>query len=382
MHSHVVFAAVRRLSAGWLAVLVLAVAVAGFSATARAEDMQKVYELTPQEALKLLTDEADRNFAPHNITPLSSGIGLSVHTQVIIDWWDTDISIREVEFNLMPDKVIHGVTVSTHSGGSSFLTGRLINDHFISRLQRKFETSAKVYAVAPARVREINSYAAAGSGGSDGGEASPPPAGGASGTGFVILDGSYIVTANHVVANSKTISAACGSEAVRSAQVLARDPANDIALLKAETPLGYHLALAEEGSAHTGDKVFTIGFPVPDILGTEGKYSEGVISALSGIQGAANVMQITTQIQPGNSGGALIDTNGHVIGIVTSTAAVRAFYENAGSLPQNVNWAVKSDYLRPLLIRYSATAPAPASREKLSAIELAERTACLIKVTY
>ena len=50
------------------------------------------------------------------------------------------------------------------------------------------------------------------------------------------------------------------------------------------------------------------------------------------------------RVQPGNSGGPLINERGNVVGIVTSTAAVEAFYNATGSLPQNINWAVKGAY--------------------------------------
>lgn len=375
MYNRTRFAAACRFSMGVLVILVFF--VIGFSASANADDTRNVYGLTPQETLDLLNKQARQNFSTSNITQISPGVGISVHTQFLLDGWDTDIYVQEVEFNLMPDVVIHGVTLSTRSGGTSFLTGRLINEKFLSKLRRALENSSKTYVVAESRIRDVDTVIA---GGSD--AETPPKDAVYVGTGFVILDGSYIVTANHVVNNSKTISAVCGAEPPQSAGVLARDPANDIALLKVEKPLHYHLTLANEGSAHTGDKVFTIGFPLPELLGPEGKYSEGVISALSGLQGAANVMQITTPIQPGNSGGALVDGSGNVVGIVTSTAAARAFYETSGNLPQNINWAVKSEYLRPLLVRYMSTAISlPTDKEKLTPIERTEHATCFLKVT-
>ena len=69
-----------------------------------------------------------------------------------------------------------------------------------------------------------------------------------------------------------------------------------------------------------------------------------MINSLSGIQGDATFFQISAPIQPGNSGGPLIDRHGNVIGIVTATATVSAFLRETGTLPQNVNWAVKADY--------------------------------------
>ncbi len=73
------------------------------------------------------------------------------------------------------------------------------------------------------------------------------------------------------------------------------------------------------------------------------------MSALSGIEGASSLLQITVPVQPGNSGGALVNEKGQVIGIITSSAAILPFIKESGTLPQNVNWAVKADYLRPLV---------------------------------
>ena len=106
---------------------------------------------------------------------------------------------------------------------------------------------------------------------------------------------------------------------------------------------------ANPGAADIGDAVFTLGFPTPDILGKEVKYSEGVINSLSGLQGDSTYFQISVPIQPSNSGGPLVNQDGDVVGIVTSTAAVEFFYKTTGAFPQNVNWAVKGAYTSLLL---------------------------------
>ena len=59
--------------------------------------------------------------------------------------------------------------------------------------------------------------------------------------------------------------------------------------------------------------------------------------------------RISVPIQPGNSGGPLINADGDVVGVVTATAAVEAFYKSVGVMPQNVNWAVKGAYASLLL---------------------------------
>ena len=73
------------------------------------------------------------------------------------------------------------------------------------------------------------------------------------------------------------------------------------------------------------------------------------MSSLSGLQGDATFFQISVPIQPGHSGGPLVNEDGNVVGIVTATAAVEAFYQATGSMPQNINWAVKGPYASLLL---------------------------------
>jgi S1-C subfamily serine protease len=169
------------------------------------------------------------------------------------------------------------------------------------------------------------------------------------GTGFAVSSDGYIVTACHVIQDAKAIKVYLSKDSVVSAKVIHSDPMNDLAVLKIESATPNFLQLAPMRSVKMGDKVFTIGFPVSSILGQKAKYTEGVISSISGIKDASSLLQITVPVQPGNSGGALVSEKGEVVGIITSSAAILPFIEESGTLPQNVNWAVKADYLRPLI---------------------------------
>jgi len=94
---------------------------------------------------------------------------------------------------------------------------------------------------------------------------------------------------------------------------------------------------------------YTLGFPLGKLLGKSAKFSDGTISSLSGLMGTANLFQINTPIQPGNSGGPLFNQHGNVIGIVLASLDAKFFYENLDTIPQNVNFAIKSDYLISLI---------------------------------
>ena len=93
------------------------------------------------------------------------------------------------------------------------------------------------------------------------------------------------------------------------------------------------------------DKVLTIGYPPVKITGVRLKYTEGVISAVTGIRDNPTVFQTTVPIQPGNSGGPLFNDKGEVVGLTTSSLSLLAI-ESMGADPQNVNYAVKSSFVK------------------------------------
>ena len=198
------------------------------------------------------------------------------------------------------------------------------------------------------------------------------------GTSFAISEDGFIVTAHHVVKNAAVLKIHLNTGSVVKARITKSDPANDIAILKIELPTTNFLAIAPLRTAKTGERVFTIGFPISSVLGQEAKYTEGVISSLSGIAGAESFLQITVPVQPGNSGGPLVNENGCVVGIISSSAAILPFLANTGTIPQNINWAVKADYLRPLIDLPSDKA-IKWNRDEL--IEKAKRSVVLIEAT-
>jgi S1-C subfamily serine protease len=95
--------------------------------------------------------------------------------------------------------------------------------------------------------------------------------------------------------------------------------------------------------------VTVAGFPNPDIQGRSLKITKGTLSGLKGMQDDIRHFQIDAAVQPGNSGGPLINDAGQVVGIVNARLNDAAVALATGSLPQNVNYAIKSDYLAALL---------------------------------
>jgi S1-C subfamily serine protease len=169
----------------------------------------------------------------------------------------------------------------------------------------------------------------------------------ASGSGFFISSDRYLLTNYHLVNGSrKIIVRTSNSEGL--AKVAKIDAANDLALLKidgsfATIPLGDARAVA------VGDSVMTIGYPNIEVQGTAPKFTKGEVSSLSGFQDDSRLFQISVPIQPGNSGGPLIDDHGNVVGITNAQLSALKMITAAGSIPQNVNYAVKISYAQLLV---------------------------------
>jgi S1-C subfamily serine protease len=75
------------------------------------------------------------------------------------------------------------------------------------------------------------------------------------------------------------------------------------------------------------------------------RLAKGEIASLSGAGDDARYFQISVPVQPGNSGGALVDERGNVVGVVSAKLSARAALASSGALPENVNYAVKRSYL-------------------------------------
>lgn len=176
-----------------------------------------------------------------------------------------------------------------------------------------------------------------------------------SGTAFLVSADGYLLTAAHVVERRENIRVHTPNGEV-PVHVVARDPVNDVALLRGDLT-GQPLALASARSVQRGQEVMTLGYPLVEMQGESQKATFGRSNALSGLEDDIRFMQMDATIQPGNSGGPLMSEDGHVVGIVTSTIDQSTVMAAAGTVAQNVNYALKLDYALPLLPEELLPAP-------------------------
>jgi S1-C subfamily serine protease len=191
-----------------------------------------------------------------------------------------------------------------------------------------------------------------------------------SGSGLIFSSEGYLFTNNHVVKNGKAFTAKiAGVGEMRSVTLVAADEVHDLAILKiekwkgvSETGQPIPSLLLSAKDCPIGARVFTVGYPVPDMLNQSPKYSSGDLSSIYGPEDQTpGTMLVTCPVQPGNSGGALVRDDGHVIGIIVTKAGL-GYLLRTKDIPQNINCAIRIEYLRQLAERNSIKIPSPAIR--------------------
>jgi S1-C subfamily serine protease len=168
-----------------------------------------------------------------------------------------------------------------------------------------------------------------------------------SGSGFFMSVDGLIATNAHVVEDANridvSISTDSGSVTLNAIKLLI-DEKNDVAILKIQDNKFHklnNLPYSIVENVDIGSKVFTIGFPLNDVMGNNYKVSDGIISSSSGVQDDIRYYQVSVPLQPGNSGGPLFNKDGNVIGITSARLNEKA----VGTQIENVNYALKSSYL-------------------------------------
>lgn len=162
-----------------------------------------------------------------------------------------------------------------------------------------------------------------------------------SGSGFVVAPGRAL-TNHHVIDGCQRVSFRTPQGQTVQARVLAADPRRDLALLGYEGEAGPVLRFREGPAVQRGETVVTYGFPLSGVLSSGPTLTTGDISALAGLRDNPLHFQISAPVQPGNSGGPLLDAQANVIGVVVSKLnALRIAQMTGGDIPQNVNFAIK-----------------------------------------
>jgi S1-C subfamily serine protease len=166
------------------------------------------------------------------------------------------------------------------------------------------------------------------------------------GTGFYISAKGTVITNEHVVRGCKRIGLAKRGLIFASARPFALNRQDDLAILTTDQTPPIYLRVRVAEPLKVAEQVLAFGYPLaPVLLSTLGNTTIGNVTALAGIQDNYRVFQLSAPIQPGNSGGPVLDMQGRLIGVVFSTIQVEAVFGATRTLPQNVNFAVKGTTL-------------------------------------
>ena len=173
------------------------------------------------------------------------------------------------------------------------------------------------------------------------------------GSGFILNKEGLILTNNHVIEGGQTIEVKTSDKHTYKAAVVTVDKGHDLALIKIEAPNLVPATLAESSTGLVvGQSVYAIGNP----FGLSGTMTRGIISAIRSIRGSENnliedAIQTDASVNPGNSGGPLLNSRGEVIGVTTmiATNPNQGAEQSAGigfAIPINTAKAVLDDFAK------------------------------------
>lgn len=205
------------------------------------------------------------------------------------------------------------------------------------------------------------------------------------GTGFLLTESGLVVSNYHVVGSNTSIEVHFPRlDKTFKANVALKDVQNDLVILRLED-FGFSehftdaipYSIAHSASVDLGQEVYTLGFPLGDILGKSAKVSTGTVNSLYGIQDDPRLLLISNPVQPGNSGGPLFNEDGELIGIVFASLDAKYFYERVDIIPQNVNFAMKAEYLSNIVSLLPESGEVTNRRGSLSSRSLEEQVELL-----
>ena len=166
-----------------------------------------------------------------------------------------------------------------------------------------------------------------------------------SGTGFVVSATGQVITNHHVIESCTQVRLRTNSLRTYLAEVQAAEVESDLALLRAADLPVVDVATFRSGRGiRPGEELIVIGYPLfgaDMVTQAEAIVTTGTLSALAGPGDDRRLMQITAPVQPGNSGGPVVDAGGNIVGVVVAKLDALVVAEAIGDIPQNINFALQ-----------------------------------------
>ena len=190
-----------------------------------------------------------------------------------------------------------------------------------------------------------------------------------SGSGFFVSSQGHIASNAHVIGICREVKVYEDGEEI-FLDILATDMVNDIGLVKGQFKNSQYLNIKVDG-AELGEDIVAFGYPLVDKLSDSVKLTKGIVSALSGPYNNIGLIQIDAALQPGNSGGPVLNMSGQVVGIASSGLSKIKMAKEQQILPENVNFAVSAPTIATFL-RANKINVSPGSSEIYSTKDLAK----------
>lgn len=195
----------------------------------------------------------------------------------------------------------------------------------------------------------------------------PAPAPSGTGTGFIVTETGAMLTNQHVISGCSRLTVDG-----HVAKVLAADEVFDLALLQVDGVSAAAPAVFADSPARLNSDVTVVGYPLSGLLGGL-NVTRGAVTSTKGIGGDGINMQISAPVQPGNSGGPVLNGAGQVVGVVVARLSDEYAMKSYGTVPQNVNFAIRGEIAKLFLAQNGvepvvAEAAAPVAPEELAEI--------------
>jgi S1-C subfamily serine protease len=179
----------------------------------------------------------------------------------------------------------------------------------------------------------------------------------ASGSGFAVTSDGYVITNYHVIDGCTDVKIHDKGKSIL-ATLVTFDPNNDIALLKGDfKPRSFYPLSRKTPKLLT--EIYVAGHPFGQAISTSVKVTKGIISSLSGVANNFSNLQIDAALQPGNSGGPIMNDKGNVIGVAVAKLNIKTIMEEYDTIPENVNFGVKANVVINIMESENIKLPTP-----------------------
>ncbi len=166
------------------------------------------------------------------------------------------------------------------------------------------------------------------------------------GTAFSISPNGVSVTNSHVIDKCNLVTDSDG----KNLKVVSIDSKRDLALIDTESSTRPFLKLRRDQTIDLGENLFLAGFPYYGSISTSLNLTNGIVTSLKGIADTPMHFQLNASLQPGNSGGPVLDASGAVIGVAVARVNDIKALQSTGTVPQSMNYAIRGSVLEAFLL--------------------------------